>query len=83
MNDTKTTPPTAQAEGSDLDRWRISTRHIWSKHRRATRLMMRWMYVSGRKARLRFKKWSTQYARTLNRVPMPPNAEPSDRGTNV
>lgn len=58
-----------------LERWRQQSRPLWRKHHRAVRYMMRWLYVPGRKPRLRHKKWAGQYERTLNRIPMPPEDE--------
>lgn len=72
--------PLAPAAGSAADvafnlalrRWRQLTRPWWTKHEKAGKHMMRWMYERGGKARRRLKKWMRQYERSLLRMPNPP-----------
>ena len=79
MSKTQNTPASRRfdgAAGSAEQRWRQLTRPLWRKHHRAGRYMMRWLYVPGRKPKLRHKKWARQYERTLDRIPMPPEDDP-------
>jgi hypothetical protein len=55
-----------------LKRWRQQTRPLWKKHHRAGKLMMRFFYRQGSKAKRRANKWIRVYERTLNRIPLPP-----------
>lgn len=47
--------------------WHRATRRLWKKHNRAAALMVRpW------RKRRTAKKWAAEYARTLARIPIPP-----------